>query len=383
MNIFEYFNTAVGACIIIILIMIDYLRKYNTDNFQRKLLIIMLSATLAAAITDFIGLSLERNPELYFLLFNKSELPVKSQIILKIIWTIYLVSRNCCYYYGAVFVDYFAHGNIARTKKFLIIVTVFIALYIISIIPNFKQGYYFYISRDNTYMQGSLYMLQLFISYLPIFLILINISLTPKYIKRNQVLLIMFFVIISAIGAAIDIILRTTNLIWPCIAAAVLYMYFFILRSDSKIDSLTGVGNRNNFYEYINVLSKQETEKSYAFIKIDLNHLGDINSNFGNIEGDNALRDLSAIIKGCIRHTDFAVRYGGDEFILITPAESDIQRIIDRIIEEIDFQNQRDIRPYQLRINYTYDVYTTNSRLSIQDFLSYLDTKMQKNKPLL
>lgn len=383
MNIFEYFNTAIGSCLIIILIMIDYLRKYNTDNFQRKLLIVMLSGTLIAAISDFIGLTLERNPELYLLIFNKSEVPGKTNGALIYIWSIYLIARNCCYYYGAVFVDYFAHGNIARTKKFLVIVTVFIAIYIISIIPNLKHGYYFYISKDNTYMQGSLYMLQVFISYLPIFLILINVSLAPKYIKRNQVLLIMFFVIISAVGAAIDIVLRTTNLIWPCIAAAVLYMYFFIIRSDAKIDSLTGIGNRNNFYEYINVLSKQEMEKGYAFIKIDLNHLDDINSNFGNLEGDNALRDMSAIIKGCIRHTDFAVRYGGDEFILVTPAESDVQRIIDRIIEEIDFQNGNHIRPYQLRINYAYDIYTTNSSFSIQDFLTYLDSKIQKNKPNL
>ena len=306
-------------------------------------------------------------------------IPGKTNSILLYIWSIYLIARNCCYYYAAVFVDYFAHGNVTRTKKFLIVVTAFITIYIISIIPNLKQGYYFYMSKDNVYMQGSLYMLQLFISYLPIFLILINISLAPKYIKRNQVLLIMFFVIISAIGAAIDIILRITNLIWPCIAAAVLYMYFFIIRSDAKIDSLTGIGNRNNFYEYINILSKKETEKGYAFIKIDLNHLEEINSNFGNLEGDNALRDMSAIIKGCIRHTDFAVRYGGDEFILIIPAESDIQRIIDRIMEEIDFQNSKRIRPYQLRIGYTYDIYTTNSGHSIQDFLAHLDGKIQKN----
>ena len=380
MNIFEYFNSAIGSCMIIILIMIDYTRKYNTDNFQRKLLIIMLGTILAAAIFDFIGLTLERNPEIYLMLFKNSKAPIKENNFLFIIWSIYLIARNCCFYYSAVFVDYFAHGNIARTKKFLIGVSIFIAIYIISVIPNFYNGYYFYISKDNVYIQGSFYILQLFISYLPIILILIDVSLAPKYIKRNQVFLIMFFVIITAIGGAIDIMLRTTNLIWPCITGAVLYMYFFLLRSDAKIDSLTGIGNRNNFYEYINMLSMQSAERKYAFVKIDLNQLGKINDAFGNLEGDNALKDLSTIIKICIRHTDFAARYGGDEFILIIGAENNIQRIIDRIIEQINFHNEKNSKPYKLSINYTYDIYTTNTGNSIQDFLAYLDSKIQKNK---
>jgi len=380
MNIFEYFNSAIGSCLIIIFIMIDYIRKYSTDNFQRKLLIIMLGAILAAAVFDFIGLTLERNPDIYLLLFKNSKAPIKENNFLFIIWSIYLVARNCCFYYSAVFIDYFAHGNIARTKKFLTNVSIFIAVYIISIIPNFYLGYYFYISKDNVYIQGSFYILQLFISYLPIILILIDVSLAPKYIKRNQVFLIMFFVIITAIGGAIDIMLRTTNLIWPCITGAVLYMYFFLLRSDAKIDSLTGIGNRNNFYEYINMLSMQSAERKYAFVKIDLNQLGKINDAFGNLEGDNALKDLSTIIKICIRHTDFAARYGGDEFILIIGAENNIQRIIDRIIEQINFHNEKNSKPYKLSINYTYDIYTTNTGNSIQDFLAYLDSKIQKNK---
>jgi len=380
MNIFEYFNSAIGSCLIIILIMIDYTRKYNTDNFQRKLLIIMLGTILAAAVFDFIGLTLERNSEIYLLLFKNLKAPIKENNFLFIIWSIYLVARNCCFYYSAVFVDYFAHGNIARTKKFLIGVSIFIAAYIISIIPNFYHGYYFYISKDNIYIQGSFYILQLFISYLPIILILIDVSLAPKYIKRNQVLLIMFFVVITAVGAAVDIVLRTTNLIWPCITGAVLYVYFFLLRSDAKIDSLTGIGNRNNFYEYINMLSMQSAERKYAFIKIDLNQLEEINNSFGNLEGDNAIKDLSTIIKISIRHTDFAARYGGDEFILIIGAESNIQRVIDRIIEQINFQNDKKLKPYKLFINYTYDFYTTNTGNSIQDFLAYLDSKIQKNK---
>jgi len=381
MIVFEYFNTALGSCLVIVLIAVDYLRKYNTDIFQRRLLIIMLLGVFVSAIFDFIGLTLERNPELYQTVFGTADIStVEVNTFLYYIWSIYLVARNCCFYFGAVFIDYFAHGSTARTKRFLKIVSVFLILYVISVIPNFQYGYYFYVSRDNVYMPGSLYLLQIFISYLPIIIILLDVSLAPKYIKQNQIFLTIFFVIISAIGAAIDIALRTTNLIWPCITAAILYMYFFIIRADSKIDSLTGIGNRNNFYEYINIISKQSIKKNYSFIKIDLDYLGKINDAFGHLEGDNALRDLSSIIKGCIRHTDFAVRYGGDEFILITTANNNSQRIIDRIMETVKTQNEKHIKPYQLCVNYSYDIYTTNSGWQIQDFLALLDSKLLKSK---
>jgi len=381
MIVFEYFNTTLGSCLIIILIAVDYLRKYNTDNFQRKLLIIMLSAVFAAAIFDFFGLTLEKNLDAFIKFFSLKEVSnEKVNTALYYIWSVYLIARNCSYYYGAVFIDYFAHGNAARTKRFLKIVTVFLILYAISIIPNLQYGYYFFLSMDNVYRMGPLYTLQLLISYLPIFLILIDISLAPKHIKRAQVLLTVFFAILTALGAAFDIILRTTNLIWPCVTGAILYMYFFIVRSNSKLDSLTGIGNRNSFYDHVNTILRQSLKKDYAFIKIDLVRFSEINDSFGYLQGDNALRDIATIIKGCIRHTDFAARFGGDEFIIVASAENDIQRIIDRIKETIEIQNKKNNRPYKISINYGYDIYKTNSNWKIQDFLSELEKNIQKLK---
>jgi len=368
MNIIPYFNTSIGSCIIIILIAVDYLRRYNTDNFQQRLLIITFCAIFTSAIFDFISLTLEQIPG------------TKANAALYYTWSIYLIARNCCFYFCAIFIDYFAHGSIARTGKFLKIVIGLMIVYTVSIIFNFENGYYFYISKENMYVGGSLYNFQIFFSYFPILLALIDISLAPKQIKRSFVFLIIFFLILTALGAALDIILRSTNIIWSCITGALLYIYFFIVRSASKVDSLTGIGNRNNFYEYINVITGQSIKKDYAFIKINLKRLGEINDIFGHLVGDSALRDISAIIKGCIRFTDFAVRYGGDEFIIITTAENNIKRIIDRINDSVAYQNNNNIRAYKLTISYNYNIYTTNSGCTIQDFLTQLDSKSNKNK---
>jgi len=370
----EYFSAIIGSCIIIILIAVDYLQKYNTDVFQRKLLLIMLGSVFISAISDYIGSSaggrteIHRNNELYY------------------VWSIYFIARNCCYYYGAVFIDYFAHENIVRTKRFIKIVTIFLALYTLSIIPNFQFGYYFYISKDNTYIRGILFFIQIIVSYFPIIIILIDIILAYKYIKHNQILMITIFVLITSVGAAVDIFLGTTKLIWPCVTASILYVYFFMLRYDLKVDSLTGMGNRNDFYKYINKFYldsrsfKHKNKNEYAFIKININKLGEINDIHGHLEGDNAVRDIATIIKTYFRHTDFAVRYGGDEFILITTAKNDVQRIIERINNAVDNQNEKNIRPYKLYISYSYDTYKVNSGVQIQDFLAQLDNRNKIDK---
>ena len=368
MNIFNYFNSAIGSCFIIILIAADYLRKYNTDNFQRKLLIILLSSVCIAAVFDYAGLTLE------------SYTGQNTNALLYFIWSIYLIARNCCFYYCIAFIDYFAHENIKRTKMIFKTICIFMVLYVISIIFNLQYGYYFYISMNNAYMPGPFYLIQLLISYFPIVVILINISLAQKGVRPTQVFLTVIFIINTAVGAVIDVFLRTTNLIWPCVTAAILYMYFFIIRTDSNIDTLTGIGNRKSFYDYVNKLNRESISKNYAFVKIDLDRFREINDTLGYLEGDNALRNIAATIKNCIRQNDFAARFGGDEFILVTTEENDIQRIIDRINDSLVNQNIKNKRPYQINMSYIYDVYTTNSGYKIQDFLAQMDNKLNKVK---
>jgi diguanylate cyclase (GGDEF)-like protein len=181
-------------------------------------------------------------------------------------------------------------------------------------------------------------------------------------------------------GTAVGAITGTTTLIWPCFAAALLYAYFFVIRTDSKIDSLTGIGNRYAFNEFISKLASQSVKESYSIVIIDMDHFKEINDTLGHAEGDNALRDMAAIIKGCIRHSDFAARYGGDEFVLAAKAEYDIEKLIKRIERAMKIQNEKHIRPYTLEMSYGYDVYTAGQSRSITEFLNHVDGLMYQHK---
>jgi len=368
MNPTVFITTSLGSSLTLVLIFFNYIRKFNTDNFQRKLLLAMLCAAFLAIITNFINRFMAGYPGAgVFYLLNITN-------------SIYLFTQNCTYYLGVVFIDYFAYKSTERSRKIIIAMMLLLAVYFISVVINIPLGYYFTISGDNRNVPGNLYFLRLLISYMSVLLIVVDVFLSSKYFRHSQAYLIILFILIIGVGAGFDLTLHESSLVWPCFAASVLYIYFFILQSDSMIDSLTQIGNRSSFNEFIDKLSRQNTKTSYSIAMIDMDRFKEINDTLGHLVGDNALRDVATIIKDCIRSSDFAARYGGDEFVVAVGAEYDIERVINRILETIGQQNSKRSHPYQLYISYGYDVYTTKSGESIYAFLAKIDAMMYKQK---
>lgn len=94
-----------------------------------------------------------------------------------------------------------------------------------------------------------------------------------------------------------------------------------VIYDKSIRDSLTGLYNRYHLEErldnILNELSKIYSEISVAFIDID--NFKTINDTYGHINGDMTLKNLGEQIKNSIRESDYAFRYGGDEFLIIYP----------------------------------------------------------------
>jgi len=52
---------------------------------------------------------------------------------------------------------------------------------------------------------------------------------------------------------------------------------------------------------------------------LDIDNFKAFNDAYGHIEGDQVLMRLGQVIKRCLRETDFAFRYGGEEFTILLP----------------------------------------------------------------
>jgi len=86
-------------------------------------------------------------------------------------------------------------------------------------------------------------------------------------------------------------------------------------------DNLTGLYTRNKFIELF-LLQYQtmiKSNKPLSLFVIDFDNFKIINDTFGHNIGDQVLKSVTNIIHQLTRHIDVLARWGGDEFVLLTP----------------------------------------------------------------
>lgn len=93
-----------------------------------------------------------------------------------------------------------------------------------------------------------------------------------------------------------------------------------ILAVKSETDQLTGLYNRFKLNDYIDELFDQcmKTKKSMAVELIDIDYFKEYNDNYGHQAGDECIKAVAQALRTmAVNHAGFAVRYGGDEFVII------------------------------------------------------------------
>ena len=91
------------------------------------------------------------------------------------------------------------------------------------------------------------------------------------------------------------------------------------LKTASRVDGFTGLYNRRYWQERFDEMHKLcvRREKPSTALMLDIDHFKRINDTYGHQAGDKVIKMLAALIKRCVRETDLAGRYGGEEFAII------------------------------------------------------------------
>ena len=113
------------------------------------------------------------------------------------------------------------------------------------------------------------------------------------------------------------------------------------LQQESLQDPLTGLYNRRHMMNVLDTMLRRATygNEPLSIIMLDIDYFKRLNDSFGHPAGDQVLKDLGIFLKGFVRPTDVACRYGGEEFTLIlTNASKQIAlRRADRIRQGIAY----------------------------------------------
>lgn len=158
-------------------------------------------------------------------------------------------------------------------------------------------------------------------------------------------------------------------------------------RQLSMIDGLTGLYNRAWLNDLLPTMiaTAHGSNSPLALIMIDLDHFKRFNDSHGHLAGDQALRTAAQVLSGALRPTDFAVRYGGEEMMVLLPdthatvALAVARRLCERMRQAVVFGDMRAPLPH---VTASFGVAILRPQQSEQDLIAAADAALYKAKEL-
>ena len=113
-----------------------------------------------------------------------------------------------------------------------------------------------------------------------------------------------------------------------------------------RIDPMTGLYGRDHWEQEVQAaLQRHVTAGEPAcLLMLDIDSFKQINDRLGHTVGDDVIRALGQIVRACVRSTDCAGRYGGDEFavVLVGANPERGQEVAERIRLQVEHHRLRD-----------------------------------------
>jgi diguanylate cyclase (GGDEF)-like protein len=114
----------------------------------------------------------------------------------------------------------------------------------------------------------------------------------------------------------------------------------------SVTDPLTGIPNRRHLFQQLDAELARASRYRHpvSLLMIDIDHFKHLNDTAGHGAGDEALRQVSALLRGTVRKVDTVARYGGEEFAVLLPqvAQAEALEVAEKLrcaVEEAAFEH--------------------------------------------
>lgn len=143
------------------------------------------------------------------------------------------------------------------------------------------------------------------------------IAMLPRHLKHQE------FSVLEA--GAIDCLIEPVQ---PMILHSKIKNHLAIaehtrqLEVASSIDGLTGLNNRTQLDTVLlrEWYSARRSQHVISALMIDIDYFKHYNDNFGHLQGDDCLKAIASVIHDTqTRGSDFAARFGGEEFVVLLP----------------------------------------------------------------
>jgi len=102
------------------------------------------------------------------------------------------------------------------------------------------------------------------------------------------------------------------------------------LRESNLRDPLTGLHNRRFLEELVETLVAQvhRRKQHMAILMLDLDYFKMVNDSHGHDAGDSLLKAVAKVLGQSVRASDYVVRYGGEEFLIVLQETTGDQAVV-------------------------------------------------------
>ena len=148
-------------------------------------------------------------------------------------------------------------------------------------------------------------------------------------------------------------------------------------------DPLTNLFNREFLFEYSKKILKENRRRgeSVTLIFIDLDNFKHVNDDYGHDEGDLVLKNVAKILENSFRDQDIVVRYGGDEFIVLTQLNRIELTDLNKVLNALRGRIEENFKKYGISISYGMAIYPLETD-NLKDLIRIADERMYDQKKL-
>jgi len=264
----------------------------------------------------------------------------------------------------------------ARAKWYLLLNVVCI----ISVLLNSWTDWLYFVDAGNHYVRHFGIYLVLFLNLLAYSAYLFSLRSYRQYISGRIYQVILLLGVLPSAGAIIQVCSFGLTLTWPFMALIAFATYVLVEREEIRKDTLTDLYTRSQLEERMQY--KVSKQQPFSIILMDLDKFKSINDTYGHEEGDLALKAIGNLLEKCIRPTDTAYRYAGDEFILLLetkdPAVSGL--VESRLYKLLEERNRFSEKPYVLSLTTGIAHYDGISKGNIFEIIASADEEMYRKK---
>ena len=279
-----------------------------------------------------------------------------------------------------LYVDLRIYRNYKRTAKKTGIIMIPWLVEVVAVVCNlFGTGILFKISENNIYQRSS----GAIIGYVSLMIYFVCSVYLVYHSKRQGINLsffpVMYFVGPCLAGVLIQFFFYGITSSWVSVAIALTFVQMQSYAENLYMDELSGLYNRRYFNA---VLAEKENmnRRSLHGIMMDINDFKSINDNLGHSVGDHAICTMGNILFKSIPDAGMAIRYAGDEFIvlLLGVDEECMISTMKEINDNLAEFNESGTEPFRLSVSMGCAEFGEND--DAESFLTSMDDRMYEEK---